>query len=66
MKEVLRTLQIAREELRKRDGKPAEIPPLRREAVSVLSYFSLYARHAGSALARYGLEIADGSPHELM
>jgi hypothetical protein len=66
MKEVLWTLQIAREALRSRNGKPDEIPPLRREAVSILKYFSLYARHAGSALARYDLQIAEGSPHELL
>jgi hypothetical protein len=66
MKEVLWTLQLAREALRKRNGNPDEIRPLSRETVSILEHFSLYARFAGSALARYDLKIADGSPHELL
>ena len=63
---MLWTLQIAREALRNHGGKAGRIPPLSQEAVRILEYFSMYARHAGSALARYGLQIAEGSPHELL
>ena len=61
---VLWALHNAQEALRKLHIKPDAIPKLPTEAVRILEFFSGYARRAHSALARYGLETADGSPHE--
>jgi len=65
MKGVFWTLQKALEMLRRLRAKPDEMPRLAPEAVHILNNFSGYARRAESALARYGLQRADGPPHEL-
>jgi len=64
MKGVLGTLQKALEMLRHLRANPNEMPRLAPEAVHILSIFSGYARRAESALTRYRLKTADGSPHE--
>jgi hypothetical protein len=61
---VLWALHNAQEALRNPHVKPDAIPKLPTEAVRILEFFSGYARRAASELARYGLETADGSPHE--
>ena len=65
MKGVFGMLQKALEVLRRLRANPDEMPRLAPEAVHILNTFSGYARRAESALARYGLKTADGSPHEL-
>ena len=61
---VLRALHNAQEALRNLHVQPDAIPKLSPEAVHILDFFSGYARRAESALARYGLQRADGLPHE--